>query len=120
MLASEVAVVKPRHSISVKCSRYRETRPTDSSLVISDPPHFGHLIATCLHLLHLPGVVPFYSWAYFVEYFSKHDRAILTEFWKAHVILELPHDYDIVAKINLSCQSRLDPISSSPWFMTSK
>ena len=33
MLASEVAVVKSHHGISVKCSRYRDTGPTDPSLV---------------------------------------------------------------------------------------
>ena len=33
MLASEVAVLKSRHGISVKCSRYRDTGPTDPSLV---------------------------------------------------------------------------------------
>ena len=32
MLASEVAVVKSHHGISVKCSRYRDTGPTDPSL----------------------------------------------------------------------------------------
>ena len=34
MLTSEVAVVKSHHVISVKCSRYRDTRPTDPSLDI--------------------------------------------------------------------------------------
>ena len=34
MLASEVAVVKSHHGISVKCSRYRDTGPTDPSLLI--------------------------------------------------------------------------------------
>ena len=33
VLASEVAVVKSHHSISVKCSWYRDTGPTDPSLV---------------------------------------------------------------------------------------
>ena len=33
VLTSEVAVVKSHHSISVKCSRYRDTRPTDPSLI---------------------------------------------------------------------------------------
>ena len=33
MLASEVAVLKSRHSISLKCSRYRDTGPTDPSLL---------------------------------------------------------------------------------------
>ena len=32
MLTSEVAVLKSRHGISVKCSRYRDTGPTDPSL----------------------------------------------------------------------------------------
>ena len=35
MLASEVAVVKSHHGISVKCSRYRDTGPTDPSLVMT-------------------------------------------------------------------------------------
>ena len=35
MLTSEVAVVKYHHSISVKCSRYRDTGPTDPSLIFS-------------------------------------------------------------------------------------
>ena len=32
MLASEVAVLKSRDDISVKCSRYQDTGPTDPSL----------------------------------------------------------------------------------------
>ena len=32
MFTSEVAVVKSHHSISVKCSRYQDTRPTDPAL----------------------------------------------------------------------------------------
>ena len=32
MLRSEVAVVQFHHGISVKCSRYRDTGPTDPSL----------------------------------------------------------------------------------------
>ena len=35
MLTSKVAVVKSRHGISVKCSRYRDTGTTDPSLVDS-------------------------------------------------------------------------------------
>ena len=38
MLASEVAVVKSHHGISVKCSRYRDTGPTDPSLVFNHSP----------------------------------------------------------------------------------
>ena len=33
MLTSEVAVVKSHHGISVKCSRHRDTGPTDPSLL---------------------------------------------------------------------------------------
>ena len=33
MLTSEVAVLKYRHGISVKCSRYRDIGPTNPSLV---------------------------------------------------------------------------------------
>ena len=33
MLTSEVAVVKSHHGISVKCTRYRDTGPTDPSLL---------------------------------------------------------------------------------------
>ena len=33
MLTSKVAVVKSHHGISVKCSRYRDTGPTDPSLI---------------------------------------------------------------------------------------
>ena len=36
MLTSEVAVVKSRHGISVKCSRYRDTGTTDPSLIIRE------------------------------------------------------------------------------------
>ena len=36
MLTSEVAVVKSRHGISVKCSRHRDTGTTDPSLVLRD------------------------------------------------------------------------------------
>ena len=32
MLTSEVAVLRSRHGISVKCSRHRDTGPTDPSL----------------------------------------------------------------------------------------
>ena len=35
MLTSEVAVLKSRHGISVKCSRYRDTGPTDPSLILN-------------------------------------------------------------------------------------
>ena len=35
MLTSEVAVVKSRHGISVKCSRYRDTGTTDPSLMLT-------------------------------------------------------------------------------------
>ena len=34
MLAGEVAVLKSCHGISVKCSRYRDTGPTDPSLIV--------------------------------------------------------------------------------------
>ena len=44
MLASEVAVVKSHHGISVKCSRYRDTGPTDPSLVFTG-------LITCMGLL---------------------------------------------------------------------
>ena len=33
MLTSEVAVVKSHHGISIKCSRHRDTGPTDPSLI---------------------------------------------------------------------------------------
>ena len=36
MLTSEVAVVKSHHGISVKCSRHRDTGPTDPSLLLID------------------------------------------------------------------------------------
>ena len=36
MLTSEVAVLKSRHGISVKCSRYRDTGTTDPSLVYNN------------------------------------------------------------------------------------
>ena len=34
MLTSEVSVVKSHHGISVKCSQYRDTGPTDPSLFL--------------------------------------------------------------------------------------
>ena len=34
VLTSEVAVVKSHHTISVKCSRYRDTGTTDPSLIL--------------------------------------------------------------------------------------
>ena len=36
VLAIEVAVVNSHHGISVKCSRYRDTGPTDPSLLVNN------------------------------------------------------------------------------------
>ena len=43
MLTSKVAVLKSHHGISVKCSEYRDTGPTDPSLVITSLPVGGSL-----------------------------------------------------------------------------
>ena len=43
VLRSEVVVVKCCHGISIKCSRYQDTRPTDPSLVTASK--YGRLLA---------------------------------------------------------------------------
>ena len=50
MLTSEVGISKSCHSISVKCSGYRDTGPTDPSIV--------HMLSAAPHLKRLDHIVP--------------------------------------------------------------
>ena len=80
MLTSEVAVVKFHHGISVKCSRYWDTRPTDPSLVISID-----LLSVHTNMLHLP-----YHWS------------LLLELWKQ---LVGNHGLNLFTNLNLTFDS---------------